>query len=103
MRSEGIAERFDAVLKGDPDVAHWSTYVGRGAIRFYLPLNVQLPNSFFSQAVIVAKDVAARERLKRSSKRRLRTISLPPSRASSRSSLGLRSAGRCNIASAART
>ena len=46
------------------DVARWSTYVGRGAIRFYLPLNVQLPNDFFAQAVIVAKDVAARERLK---------------------------------------
>ena len=34
-----------------------------GAIRFYLPLDVQLPNDFFAQAVIVAKDVAARERL----------------------------------------
>ena len=55
--SQSVAERFDAMLKTDPDVAHWSTYVGRGAIRFYLPLNVQLPNSFFSQAVIVAKDV----------------------------------------------
>src|SRR5262249_28632850 len=61
--SESLADRFDAILKNDPDVAHWSTYVGRGAIRFYLPLNVQLPNSFFSQAVVVAKDVAARERL----------------------------------------
>ena len=28
--------------------------------RFYLPLNVQLPNNFFSQAVVVAKDVPAR-------------------------------------------
>lgn len=61
--SESLASRFDEVLKNDPDVAHWSTYVGRGAIRFYLPLNVQLPNNFFSQAVVVAKDVAARERL----------------------------------------
>jgi multidrug efflux pump subunit AcrB len=61
--SESVARRFDAVLKDDPDVARWSTYVGRGAIRFYLPLDVQLPNDFFSQAVIVAKDVAARERL----------------------------------------
>ena len=26
--SENVAERFDAVLKGDPDVARWSTYVG---------------------------------------------------------------------------
>lgn len=61
--TEKVAHRFDAVLKDDPDVARWSTYVGRGAIRFYLPLDVQLPNDFFSQAVIVAKDVAARKRL----------------------------------------
>lgn len=62
--SETVARRFDAVLKDDPDVSRWSTYVGRGAIRFYLPLDVQLPNDFFSQAVIVAKDVEARERLR---------------------------------------
>ncbi len=62
--SKTTARRFDAVLKDDPDVVRWSTYVGRGAIRFYLPLNVQLPNDFFAQSVIVAKDVAARERLR---------------------------------------
>jgi len=62
--TESVARRFDAALEGDADVARWSTYVGRGAIRFYLPLNVQLPNDFFAQAVIVAKDVAARERLR---------------------------------------
>ncbi len=61
--SERLVTRFDAALKGDSDIERWSTYVGRGAIRFYLPLNAQLPNDFFSQAVIVAKDVAARERL----------------------------------------
>jgi len=61
--SEAAAKRLDAALAADPDVARWSTYVGRGAIRFYLPLNVQLPNDFFSQAVVIAKDVAARERL----------------------------------------
>jgi multidrug efflux pump subunit AcrB len=57
------ADRLDAILGADPDVAHWSTYVGWGAVRFYLPLNVQLPNPFFTQTVVVAKDVAARERL----------------------------------------
>jgi multidrug efflux pump subunit AcrB len=61
--SDASAERLDAVLKDDADVARWSTYVGRGAIRFYLPLNVQLPNDFFAQTVIVAKDVDARDRL----------------------------------------
>ncbi|MFZ1003935.1 MAG: efflux RND transporter permease subunit [Pseudolabrys sp.] len=62
--SETVARRLDDILKDDPDVARWSTNVGRGAIRFYLPLNVQLPNNFFSQAVVVAKDVGARERLR---------------------------------------
>ncbi len=60
-----MAGRLDALLKGDADVASWSTYVGRGAIRFYLPLLVELPNDFFAQAVIIAKDVRARERLER--------------------------------------
>jgi multidrug efflux pump subunit AcrB len=61
--SEQQAERLDALLAEDPDVDHWSTYVGWGAVRFYLPLNVQLPNPFFTQAVVVAKDVEARKRL----------------------------------------
>jgi len=61
--SKTIATRFEEVLKTDPDVERWSTYVGRGAIRFYLPLDTKLPNDFFSQVVIVAKDVEARHRL----------------------------------------
>ena len=43
---------------------HWSTYVGQGAVRFYLPLNVQLPNDFFAQAVAVTKGLEQRERVK---------------------------------------
>ena len=61
--AETAMERLDAALAKDPDVTHWSSYVGRGAIRFYLPLNVQLPNPFFAQAVVVAKDLEARKRL----------------------------------------
>jgi multidrug efflux pump subunit AcrB len=57
--------RLDAFLKSDPDVERWSSYVGRGAIRFYLPLNVELPNEFFSQAVVIAKNVEARMRLEK--------------------------------------
>ncbi len=63
LRSEDASAKLDAMLKDDPDVASWSTYVGRGAIRFYLPLDVKLPNDFFSQVVVIAKDVAARDRL----------------------------------------
>jgi multidrug efflux pump subunit AcrB len=62
--SSDASAKLDAVLTGDPDVERWSTNVGRGAIRFYLPLSVELPNDFFSQFVVIAKDIAARERLR---------------------------------------
>jgi multidrug efflux pump subunit AcrB len=61
--TEAQVTRLEEVLKADPDVDHFSSYVGRGAIRFILTLNVQLQNPFFGQLVIVAKDVEARDRL----------------------------------------
>jgi multidrug efflux pump len=62
--SEDMANKFEALLKNDADIKSWSAYVGRGAIRFYLPLDVQLAHDFFSQYVIIAKDVSARDRLR---------------------------------------
>jgi multidrug efflux pump subunit AcrB len=62
--SSDASTRLDKILRSDPDVKQWSAYVGRGAIRFYLPLSVELPNDFFSQFVVIAKDIAARERLR---------------------------------------
>jgi multidrug efflux pump subunit AcrB len=59
-----ISARVDQLLTGDQDVDHWSTYVGQGAVRFYLPLNVQLPNDFFAQLVVVTKGLQQRERVK---------------------------------------
>jgi multidrug efflux pump subunit AcrB len=61
--SETTAKQVEAILAKDEGIDRWSTYIGRGAIRFYLPLNAQLPNPFFAQIVVVAKDVAARDRL----------------------------------------
>jgi len=63
--TEAAVKRFEELLTGDPDVDHYSSYVGRGAIRFILTLNVQLANPFFGQVVIVANDEEARERLHR--------------------------------------
>lgn len=56
-------ERLETTLKGDSDIVRWSSYVGRGAVRFYLPLDEQLGNDFFGQFVIVTADVAARDRV----------------------------------------
>ncbi len=61
--TEAQAKRLEAFLKDDPDIDHYSTYVGRGAIRFILTLDVQLANPFFAQFVIVTKDLEARERM----------------------------------------
>ncbi|MBN8463100.1 MAG: efflux RND transporter permease subunit [Dechloromonas sp.] len=61
--TEAQALRLEALLKDDPDIDHYSTYVGRGAIRFILTLDVQLANPFFAQFVIVTKDLEARERV----------------------------------------
>ncbi|MBV8578952.1 MAG: efflux RND transporter permease subunit, partial [Acetobacteraceae bacterium] len=62
--TQDASARLDKLLTGDQDVDHWSTYVGQGAVRFYLPLNVQLPNDSFAQAVVVTKGLEQRERVK---------------------------------------
>jgi multidrug efflux pump subunit AcrB len=62
--SDRAAAHLAALLKSDPDIDHWTTYVGQGAIRFYLPLNVQLANDFFSETVIVTRSLEARERVR---------------------------------------
>ncbi len=62
--TKDVSAQLDKLLKDDQDVDHWSTYVGQGAVRFYLPLNVQLPNDFFAQTVVVTKGLEQRERVK---------------------------------------
>ncbi len=53
----------EKLIEGDQDVASYSAYVGGGAVRFYLPLDVQGDNDFIAQMVIVGKDLDARDRL----------------------------------------
>ena len=73
LRNKGRLRPTGQVLKDDQDVDHWSTYVGQGAVRFYLPLNVQLPNDVFAQAVVVTKGLEQRERVKAKLERALAT------------------------------
>ncbi|MDO6406922.1 efflux RND transporter permease subunit [Pantoea phytobeneficialis] len=57
--------RLEKALIHNPDIDHFSSYVGSGAIRFYLPMDVLLENENIAQLVIVAKDLPARNRLKK--------------------------------------
>ncbi len=56
-------DRAQKLIDGDPDVESYSAYIGGGAVRFYLPLDVQLDNSFLAQFVIVGKGLAERDAL----------------------------------------
>jgi len=57
-------DRFEAKLVGDPDIEHWSSYVGQSAVRFILSFDPQPSNAFYGQMVIVTKSIEARERLR---------------------------------------
>ena len=57
-------DRFETRLEGDPDIDHWSSYVGESAVRFILSIDVQPSSPSFGQIIIVTKSIEARERVK---------------------------------------
>ncbi|CAL75604.1 Putative component of multidrug efflux system (RND family) [Bradyrhizobium sp. ORS 278] len=57
-----MAKFEQEALKGDPDIDHWSTYVGTGAQRFVLSFDVQPADVSFGQVIIVTKSLEARDR-----------------------------------------
>src|SRR5260370_20113849 len=65
-------DRLEKTLVGDPDIVRWSSYVGQGAVRFYLPLDEQLANPFFGQVVIVTRNLDVRQRVAARLKKLLR-------------------------------
>ena len=56
--------RFEQTLANDPDIAHWSSYIGQGAPRFILSFDVQPANPYFGQMVIVTKGPEVRDQVK---------------------------------------
>ena len=62
--TQDTVARVEKILAADKDIQHWSFYVGQGAVRFYLPLDAQLANAFFAQAVVVTKGYAERSAVK---------------------------------------
>ena len=57
-------DRFEERLKGDDRIDFWSSYVGRGAIRFVLTYDVLTPGPNVGQIVIVPKSEEARDALR---------------------------------------
>ncbi|MBV8665421.1 MAG: efflux RND transporter permease subunit [Burkholderiaceae bacterium] len=61
--SEREVGALEKMLKGDPDIEAVTSFVGEGAPRFYLPLDVQTPNLNLGEMVIMTKGGEARERV----------------------------------------
>jgi len=56
--------RFEReALAGNTGIDHWSSYVGEGAPRFVLPLDVPAPMASLGQTVIVTKGLDVRDRV----------------------------------------
>jgi multidrug efflux pump len=55
--------KMEKRLAKDADVEHQSVYIGGGAPRFYLPMEVQLQNVAYAQFVVLTKSNVARERV----------------------------------------
>ncbi|HEV7137790.1 MAG TPA: efflux RND transporter permease subunit [Steroidobacteraceae bacterium] len=57
-------ERMEKFLEAQGSIANYVSYVGTGSPRFYLPLDQQLPQRNFTQFVVTARSVPAREALR---------------------------------------
>jgi multidrug efflux pump subunit AcrB len=63
--TEKEAGRFETWLKQQPEVDSFTTFVGNGAPRFYLPLDQIFQQSNVAQLVVLPKDLAARNVLRK--------------------------------------
>ncbi len=64
VNMERQALEFEAFIKQQPQVDHYTSYIGTGAPRFYLPQDQILPQTNVAQIVVVPKDLAGRDQLR---------------------------------------
>ena len=65
LHSNEVAKRFEQRMAREPEVQSVTTWVGTGAPRFYLPLDVIFDTSNVSQSIVLPKSLEAREVLRR--------------------------------------
>jgi multidrug efflux pump len=62
--TERVVKRFETALEQEPGIENYTSYVGQGTPRFYLPLDQQLAHADFAQFVILTKGIKEREALR---------------------------------------
>jgi len=63
--TEAVAKRFEARMLKEPGIEAVSTWVGTGVPRFYLPLDQIFPQSNVTQSIVLPRDLATRESLRK--------------------------------------
>lgn len=63
-RTDASIAALDEFLSQQPEPLFWTSYVGRGAPRFVLAMDVPTPGPFMGQMVVQTADIAARDALK---------------------------------------
>ena len=61
--TDAEVRKLESWLGNNSDVASYTSYVGAGSPRFYLPTVPELSNANFGQVIVMAKDLVARERV----------------------------------------
>ncbi len=65
QETEALAKRFEARMLQEKGIATVTTWVGAGVPRFYLPLDQIFPQANVMQAILLPKDLTAREELRK--------------------------------------
>ena len=65
QESERVAERFQKRMQQEAGVETVTTWIGSGTPRFYLPLDQIFPQSNVSQSIVLPRNMAAREELRK--------------------------------------
>ncbi|MBB1496985.1 efflux RND transporter permease subunit [Paracoccus sp. MC1862] len=63
-RTDASIANLEAFLAEQPEALFWTSYVGRGAPRFVLALDIPTPGPFMGQVLVQTSDIAARDALK---------------------------------------
>ncbi|MFL6636113.1 MAG: efflux RND transporter permease subunit [Massilia sp.] len=63
--NEGLARKFEAFARAQPETDSVTSYIGTGSPRFYLPLDQIFPASNVAQFVVLPKNAHQRDALKR--------------------------------------
>ena len=59
--TERLTIGLEQDLMNDPDIVNYTSYIGGGTPRFYLPLELELPAVNYAQIVINTRDIKSRE------------------------------------------